>query len=258
MMRLLLNTLPTWGVILGMTLFSVFIGWLLYSLLRHFLPKFLINQEPHDARESMHLTSVLSALLLTFMVVLLWQSYDILQQNVVNEAKTIGRLEIFTESLPVDHDKKISGLLESYVNVLVNEEWPAMRLGQSSPKASEILLELRYAIEAIDAKTPALSNYRHDMLQDYNDIVFARNLRLDHLGTTIPVFFLVTITVNLLGMFLLLCLLNPASHKRSHFFFLITTSAILGLNFSFLIVLDYPFSGELSINSAPLTYIHFD
>ncbi len=258
MVRLLLNHVPTWGVIISLTLLSAFLGWAFYSLLKRYLPRFLVNQEPHEARETIHLTSVLCALLLTFMIVLLWQAYSALQENMVQEAKTIGTLEIFTESLPKEYDLKISALLEAYVNTLINDEWPQMRNGKSSAQATELLLELRYAIESIDAKDPLLSTYRHEMLQDYNDIVFSRNLRIDHLESSIPDFFLFTIGANLLGMFLLLCLLNPASHKRSHLFFLLLTSGILGLNFSFLIVLDYPFSGELSINNRPLTYIHFD
>lgn len=258
MLRLLLNHAPTWAVILGMMLVSVLVGWAIYALFRRYLPRFLLSQEPNDARESIHLTSVLCALLLTFMIVLLWQSYDTLQESVVNEAKTIGTLEIFTESLPKKYDLKISGILEEYVNTLIDDEWVKMETGQVSAKASELLLALRYAIESIDPTDPVLSGYRHEMLQDYNDIVFARDMRIDHLESTIPHFFIFTIMANLLCMFLLLCLLNPASHKRSHFFFLILTSAILGLNFSFLIVLDYPFSGELSINNRPLSFIHFD
>ncbi len=258
MIRLLLNHVPTWGVIVGMMLLCGLAGWLIYISFKHYLPKFLLVQDPNDARESIHLTSVLCALLLTFMIVLLWQSYATLQENAVSEAKTIGTIEIFSESLPLANDKEISSLLEEYVYTLIHDEWIKMEIGLASERASELLLQLRYAIERIDAKDPTLSNYRHEMLQDFNDMVFARNLRLDHLNSTIPDFFLFTILANLLGMYVLMCLLNPSSAKRSHQFFLILTSMMLGLNFSFLIVLDYPFSGELSITDVPLTYIHFD
>jgi len=258
MVRLLLNHVPTSVVIVGMMLVCGLVGWMISFLFKRYLPKFLLVQDPHDARESIHLTSVLCALLLTFMIVLLWEAYATLQESVVSEAKTIGALEIFSESLPPENDHEISALIEDYVHVLIHDEWPQMEVGQVSSRATELLLDLRYAIEAIEGKTPTLSAYRHEMLQDYNDVVFARNLRLDHLDSTIPDFFLFTILANLLGMYILMCLLNPSSHKRSHVFFLILTSMMLGLNFSFLVVLDYPFSGELSITNTPLTHIHFD
>jgi hypothetical protein len=37
----------------------------------------------------------------------------------------------------------------------------------------------------------------------------------------------------------------------------VVTSLLIGLNLSFLLILDYPYSGELSLSSAPLSYIQF-
>jgi hypothetical protein len=67
-----------------------------------------------------------------------------------------------------------------------------------------------------------------------------------------------TIIANLTAMFTLLCLLPPGNHKRVHHFFIFITGGVLGLNLSFLITLDYPFSGELSVDSIPLQQVHFD
>jgi hypothetical protein len=258
MVRFLLNTFPTWAVILGMMLVCSLIAWIIYSLIRHYLPKFLLTQDPHYARESIHLTSTLCAFLLAFMVVLLWQYYAKLEDSVVDEARGIGRIEVFSESLPLVNDQEISTLLEAYVDALINDEWVKMEHGLPSDRATDILLKLRYAIQNIDSHDPKLSDYRHQMLEDYNEIVFARDLRLDHLSSTIPGFFLFTILANLLGLFVLLCLLKPVDHKGSHHFFLFITSSLIGINLSFLIVLDYPFSGELSISNTPLTHIHFE
>jgi glycerol uptake facilitator-like aquaporin len=257
MVRFLLNHFPTWAVILGMMLACCVIGWMVYLFVNRYGAKYLVAQDPHYARESIHLAATLCAFILAFMIVLLWQSYQTLEDTQMNEARAIGRLEIFSESLPKANDLEISSALQAYVDTLIHDEWEAMQFGQVSSKATELLLVLRRAIEKVDTQDPVLANYRHQMLEDFNEVTFARYLRLEHRNSTIPNFFLVTIFINMLGMFVLLCLLKPVDNVRSHHFFLIVTSMLVGLNLSFLLILDYPFSGELSIASTPLTYIPF-
>ncbi len=140
---------------------------------------------------------------------------------------------------------------------LINDEWIDMRVGVTDEKTTELLNNLRKAIERIDSKQVELAHYRHQMLEDFNEMSFARYLRLEHLNSTIPTFFLLTIFTNMLGLFVLLCLLKPVENVRSHHFFLVMTAMLVGLNLSFLLILDYPFSGELSLSSTPLTYIPF-
>lgn len=257
MVRFLLNHFPTWSVILGMMLACCAVGWIIYLLVNRYGAEFLVSKDPHYARESMHLASTLSAFILAFMIVLLWQSYTKLEDTVLEEAKSIGRLEVFSESLPHANDIEISIILEEYVQVLINDEWKSMVIGQSSPKATELLNALRLAIEKIPSDTSTLSNYRQQMLDDFNDISFDRHMRLEHLHSTIPTFFMVTIFANMIGMFILLCLLKPVVNIKSHHFYLLVVSMLVGLNLSFLLILDYPFSGELSISSDPLKHIHF-
>ncbi len=257
MVRFLLNTFPTWSVILGMMLACCLVGWIVYLLVNRYGSKFLVGKDPHFARECIHLAATLCAFILAFMIVLLWQSYETLEDTLMGEARSIGRLEIFSESLPTAQDQEISGLLQTYVETLINEEWTDMRYGTPSARASELLLSLRKSIENIDTKDPVLANYRHQMLEDLNEVAFARYLRLEHLHSSIPTFFLLTIFTNMLGMFVLLCLLRPADNVGSHHFYLVMTSLLVGLNLSFLLILDYPFSGELSLHSTPLTYIPF-
>lgn len=257
MVRYLLNHFPTWAVIIGMMLVCCTVGWVVYVIVNRYGKQYLVAKDPHYARESIHLAATLCAFILAFMIVLLWQAYESLEDTLMSEARAIGRLEIFSESLPHDNDVEISTILEDYVNTIIHHEWNDMQYGVPSVQATELLTTLRLAIEKLDTKEPTVANYRHQMLQDFNEVAFARYLRLEHLHSTIPTFFLVTIFANMLGMFILLCLLKPIDNVKSHHFFLTVTSMLVGLNLSFLLILDYPFSGELALTSAPFTYIPF-
>src|SRR5438132_14374073 len=87
MVRYLLNHFPTWGVILIMMLICCLIGWIVYFIVNRYGEKFLVAKDPHYARESIHLAATLCAFILAFMIVLLWQSYQTLEDTLMSEAR---------------------------------------------------------------------------------------------------------------------------------------------------------------------------
>jgi hypothetical protein len=68
-------------------------------------------------------------------------------QTVQTEAADLVEIHRLAEPLPEAKQERVQRLAASYARVVVEEEWPMMRQGRSSPRAEAIIKELRESIQ---------------------------------------------------------------------------------------------------------------
>src|SRR5471030_1123075 len=79
---------------------------------------------------------VLFAVLLGFMVVAVWESYDTAKATVATEATSLVPLYRAAGNLPPEAGDKIRALVREYIHQVIEDEWPRQaETGQASSKA---------------------------------------------------------------------------------------------------------------------------
>jgi hypothetical protein len=80
---------------------------------------------------------VLYAILLTFVVLSVWEANDAAQDNSRQEARAVVELRRYADTLPAEQRTRLRGLTDRYIDVVAHDEWPKMAsgkaLGQAGP-----------------------------------------------------------------------------------------------------------------------------
>ena len=90
------------------------------------------------------------AVLLGLMLIAVWEQWNAAQDVASDEANELAGIFWFAHALPQPEGRHIQELARSYAEVVVEEEWPLMEQGKSSPKAWATLDELRGTILGLD------------------------------------------------------------------------------------------------------------
>jgi hypothetical protein len=177
--------------------------------------------------------SVTYAVLLGFMVVVVWQAYDDAHRNLAGEAASLVSLYRLT-----------------YVIV---DEWPTFGRDEAgSSKARKIIgdIDRQFAATSAEEKT-ADALVDTEILRTTSAIVADRNLRLTQASDSIP-------WVIWLGAFgggiiiiVMSCFINT-EHAVQHFLMSAMVASLIGLLLFIVVALSRPFTGVL-----PLSPTHF-
>ena len=126
------------------------------------------------------------AVLLAFVVIAVWQDYEAAQTNVESEAHELAGIYFLASRLPEPERTRIQDLARTYARVVVEEEWPMMERGQTSPRADSLLRQLTLKILEFDPHTKGeqvLYELEQTQLHDAAD---ARRSRLLEVREGIP------------------------------------------------------------------------
>jgi hypothetical protein len=126
------------------------------------------------------------AVLLAFVVIAVWQDYKAAQTNVESEAHELAGVYFLASQLPEPERTRIQDLVRTYVRVVVDEEWPMMERGQTSPRADSLLRRLTSKILGFDPHTKGEQVLYESGLTQLHDAADARRSRLLEVREGIP------------------------------------------------------------------------
>ena len=250
MLRGLINDVPIWlllilvvGAIVGLVLGLV---W----LIRKLVPP---TREGFDAEVSSQLLGVVAALfglLLAFIVVIAYQNYGDTQSNVSNEADALAAIVRDSNAFRQPGGARVRTAVGVYVRAVVTDEWPRMHQGKDSAQAAAAVAGMYRAIQGVDPKSARAVAFYDDAVQQLSTVLDARRNRLDDAGGGLPW----VIGVLLLVGSIIIVGYTVLVGSRSFWFHAIGAGAVaivLGLSLVVLLDLTYPFSGDLSVGTAP-------
>ncbi len=113
-----------------------------------------------------------------FSLFLVWQQYDAAQKTTESEAAHVEDLYRLAGSFPEPERGKIQDLAASYARVVVEEEWPLMAQGRTSPRAEALAAELRSSIQNFQPRTEAEQALQSEGLTQVGELDENRALRL--------------------------------------------------------------------------------
>ncbi|QNI31760.1 DUF4239 domain-containing protein [Alloacidobacterium dinghuense] len=84
--------------------------------------------------------------IISFMLFAAWTSFSDAITNANGEANAAINLSRLSDTLPQAQGDSVRALTRSYVDVMLNDEWPAMTHNQLSPKSHELIQQLWYVL----------------------------------------------------------------------------------------------------------------
>jgi hypothetical protein len=205
------------------------------------------RQEHNDVAGFIYaVLGVAYAVLLGLMVVAVWQDRQEADAAATTEANELATVFWMAHALPEPQDRRVQELARSYARVVVEEEWPMMKEGKVSPRAWELLDELRGTIVAYHPTTDAeVVLYDHE-LQVVHDLGDARRERLLRANEGLPAILWVVLVMGgvvTVGFTYLFGLRNT----RVHILMVAALALTIALVLFTIGALDYPFRGDVRV-----------
>ena len=245
-----LNTIPLWTLILGLlAVFELYsVGLMLLARRRLGFDRLKLNNEVAGFKFSV--IGVLYAVLLAFVVIAVWENYNATESAIRNEAKAAGDMAQLSYALPESQGEEMRRLLDAYVKEVQQSEWGTMAQGLPSKAAADALAHLTQAtinMQVGQMRDLAVFQQALHLLAVIED---NRNERLVSADGSVPmILWLVLIAgaVITLGYPAFFGTMNVVAQTLMT----ATLAALVALILVPAILLDFPFTGEVVLSSAP-------
>lgn len=192
--------------------------------------------------------SVVYAVLLGFLVVVVWEAYDSAHRNVAEEAATLVPLYRLTYGMEPEHGAETRVLIRNYAEAVITDEWPLLGTSKAgSDKARRAIGEMDRQFGRLSMATKA-SDAQVDVefLRTKSQIVADRNERLLEASDNIPwVMWLGAVGGGVITM--IMSFLIYMECVWPHVIMTNLGAALVGLLLFIMVVLSRPFSGPLAL-----------
>lgn len=192
------------------------------------------------------------AVLLTFMVVTVWQEHDAAAQTASVEAGNLADVYHESFALPNATGAPLRRDILRYLALVVNDEWKLMRRGAMSLAANNTAHRIVNRVARFDVKTMSLQIAAADALRHAHGFLDARRSRLFNNQQSVP---------KLVWMMMLLvaavtiasCYFFRVSNLSAHLLMTVALGIVVGATFLMIAELDLPFRGPLQIRPDAFT-----
>ncbi|KVU21807.1 DUF4239 domain-containing protein [Burkholderia ubonensis] len=239
------------ALIVTATLAAALLG---YAAFRRVLPARIDAEQRGMIVAMLSAVTTINSLLVAFSAVSVWSSYQAATDTVAAEAACATELSRDLAAFRVAGTGADAArrALADYLARVVDDEWPQMQQhGRADPRA-EAAFDRMFA--AINRVTPADERERVLLAQAMaraNEMVKYRQAHLQNLESAMPG---TLWAVMLVSSSLSLLLLYALPGTRFNVGLVSIWAVTLGLAFFFVLAVDRPFAGEVSVSAAPIRH----
>jgi len=198
---------------------------------------------------------VLYAVVLGFVVVVVWQKYDGAVANVENEVDAVGNLYHVVDSYPAALRGEIRADLRAYAGIVAEREWPAMARGTDVPRiGSQRLDEVVYAVDTFNPANFKQFASQQAAIATEEQLLNARRSRLIAAVPAVPSVLWFALVAGALAM-VAFCFIFGVENRPAQ---LMMTAILVGLiGILFIVILEFstPFSGSVRISDDGWVYL---
>lgn len=221
---------------------------------RKFVPHHRLKLHNDVAGSVFATVGVLYAVLLAFVVVIVWQNFDKSNVNVQTEANCVADLYRYAESFSTDFKEPVRGLLKDYTKSLVDEEWEAMKKGELSQHTASIMKDMWRLYSSYEPERETDRVFFEESIRKLTQLGELRRTRLMESRTGVhPVLWLVLIIGGVLTI--LFVSFFGSENLNAQILMAALLAALIALILVTIFVLDYPFSGDVHISSEPFNIL---
>lgn len=246
--------IPT--VVLG---FIMVVGGVLVAVLglvtaRRFIPHHKLKTHNDVTGPIFGAMGTVYAVLLAFVLIVVWENFDKSKANVQNEANCLSDLYRDAESFLPSFKQDVRALLNEYANAVVNDEWKAMVRGESSPRVEEAVKKMFLLYSSYLPRNSTEQAFFEESVGKLNQLDDFRTMRLMDSRSGINFLLWFVLTGGGVVVIVFTFFFGVENFKTQ----LVTTVLLTVLIFLFLFTIlsmDYPFTGDISISPAAFKQI---
>lgn len=249
--RSILNHLSTVEIMLIFVVGSVVLAIAVAVAIRRLVPDIADRPFEEIAGGLRIVYELLFALILAFVIASVLDKFNNAEDTVGGEATALAQMHRNNLAFPSAPQEDLDAAIGTYIAAVVGEEWKTMRDGRASPEAAAAL-ETMYAEYAdFDPGGGNASVFYDQALSHLDEVATARRERLALSRAKLPTVLVIMLPI---GLILLLMLeYRPQLAPRSQVAFMGLLTLVLSSTYLLTIVLDYPFSGDVSVGNEALT-----
>jgi len=241
-----LYALPSWTLLAGTVALAVALACAGHVAVRRAFPNIDFREHNDVGGIVLGVTGGLFAVMLAFIVAIVWQEFDAAAQRVAVEVAAATDLWHTSRGLPAPLGPAVRRNLISYAGAMVNDEWPVMRTGGRSMRAENVLTRTFEDVAQFRPANAGSGNAQSVSLQYLGALHDARHHRLDDNSSGVSPF---EWTILLIGATVVIgiCYLVGLTSLRAQLLMTGAVAAMIAATFVLIFELDYPFRGDLSI-----------
>jgi uncharacterized membrane protein len=217
-----------------------------FVLVHRWVPTELRKQHNDVAGFIYAVLGIAYAVLLGLVVVATWEQFQTARNTVQREADELAELFWLGHRLPETEGHRLQELTRSYARVVVDEEWPLMARGESSPRAWALIDEIRLTVQNMNPDTEAEQVLYEQSLERVHDLADARRDRLVEAREGIPNILWVALVVGAIVTVGFTYLFGMNS-TTTHTLMIALLALVIGLVLFTIGSLEYPFSGDVRL-----------
>jgi hypothetical protein len=240
-------------IIGGLCLFAI-TGLLLVR--RFVLPHLRIHIDDSQFSGSMvQCVMVFYGLAVALIAVNVSQTYSSVSNTVSQEATALAALYRDVSGYPAPIRLQLQGELRDYVHYVINEAWPLQKHGKVPEGGVALMNAFQTTLIGFEPATDGQKILHAEALRAYNNMIQARRMRLDAVGTGLPgvmwAVILVGAVIGLGSTFFF-----KVEDARLHGVLVTLLAGFMGLVIFMILALDQPFRGDLGIGSQSYQLIY--
>jgi Protein of unknown function (DUF4239) len=253
-----LYDIPTWALFLLIVGLLVSISLLGCLVLRTRFDRWLgLTDGTNDiVGHFLAFTGAFYGIMLGLVAVGAWETFNNASAAVDKEASTLAALYRDVTQLPWPQDGLGQAHLRAYSWQVINREWPDQRVGLTPNSGEGEVNALGGVISGVDATEPRNEVLMAEALRQYNSLLEARRNRIQSTEGALPagLWFVIIFgaAINLVMTWLL-----DIENIRLDIFINVLMAALLGSVLAFIIAMDNPYRGELSVSADPIAAVYY-
>ena len=186
------------------------------------------------------------AVLLAFVVIVVWQSFDTARRNVEAEANCLADLYRNADGFPGAFQERVKALSAGYAQMIIDDEWKVLAKGKASPAAQQAFEKLSAAYTAYEPAGEREKIFFAESVGKLSELSDLRRMRIAESRSGVhPVLWFVllaggVVTITFTFFF------GSDNHAAQ---VLMTTllATLIALILYTILMFDFPFTGDVSI-----------
>jgi hypothetical protein len=202
-------------------------------------------------------TGAFYGIMLGLVAVGAWETFNRANDAASKEAAVVAALYHDVTNLPAPHDGRAQAYLKSYAWDVVNLEWPEQQQGKPPYSAQRAVDKLASEINLVDPKTARDEVTMAEAIRQLNNLLEVRRYRVEASDQALPSTLWAVIVVGGLMNIVITWLLVVKSPLLDLIVNLLVAS-LLGAVLAFIIAMDNPFRGKLSVSAQSMENVYED
>jgi hypothetical protein len=194
------------------------------------------------------------AILLAYITIIVWEQYNSATSLVEQEATNAYNIYHEVDEFPDPGRSEVQGIVKTYVETTINEEWPLLASGKFSQQAEDQADQMGSAIARLPVTSQAQQVLLDHLMTQYESLITQRHLRLFEANAGVhPLLWVLLVggAIVTIGFTYFFGIENAWAHAAM----IAALTFVIAATIFVIVQVNDPFAGAVSVSSEPLSRV---